>query len=177
MRTLLLLLLAWAALPASAQQRIAYVDSEFVLDQVTEYRTAQANLDNLAQQWQTELDGLQRELDELVRDYEARELLFTDEERERKRQEIAAKEQEVESRRIQRFGPEGELFREQQRQMRPIQERVLEAIDEVAKEEDYDYVFDKSGDFLFLYARPQLDISDLVLDELGIETAQSRAGR
>lgn len=178
MRVLSLLLLALAAaVPANAQQRIAYVDSEFLLDQITEYRTAQSNLDRLAQQWQGELDQLQREVDELVRDYEARELLFTDEERDRKRDEIAAKEQELESRRIQRFGPEGELFREQQRQMRPIQERVLEAIDQVAKDEDYDYVFDKSGDFLFLYARPQLDISDLVLDELGIETTQTQAGR
>lgn len=160
-----------------AQQRIAYVDSEFLLDQITEYRTAQSNLDRLAQQWQGELDQLQREVDDLARDFEARELLFTDEERDRKRQEIVAKEQELESRRIQRFGPEGELFREQQRQMRPIQERVLEAIDQVARDEDYDYVFDKSGDFLFLYAKTDHDISDLVLDELGIETTQSQAGR
>ena len=178
MRAFSLLLLTLAvAVPAAAQQRIAYIDSERVLDQITEYRTAQDNLDRLAQQWQTELDGLQREVDELVRDYEARELLFTDEERDRKRQEIAQRQQELESRRTQRFGPEGELFREQQRQMRPIQERVLEAIDQVASDEDYDYVFDKSGDFLFLYARPQLDISDLVLDELGIETTQAQGGR
>ncbi|MEM1041526.1 MAG: OmpH family outer membrane protein [Bacteroidota bacterium] len=178
MRRIPLLLLALAvAVPAVAQQRIAYVDSEFLLDQITEYRTAQSNLDRLAQQWQGELDQLQREVDELARDYEARELLFTDDERERKRQEIAAKEQELESRRIQRFGPEGELFREQQRQMRPIQERVLEAIDRVAQDEEYDFVFDKSGDFLFLYANVDLDISDLVLDELGIETTQAQGGR
>ncbi len=176
MRVLSLLLLVLSvAVPAMAQQRIAYVDSEFLLDQITEYRTAQSNLDRLAQQWQGELDQLQREVDELVRDFEARELLFTDEERDRKRQEIVAKEQELESRRIQRFGPEGELFREQQRQMRPIQERVLEAIDQVARDEDYDFVFDRSGDFLFLYAKTDHDISDLVLDELGIETTQ--AGR
>lgn len=170
----LLLLTLLAAVPAVAQQRIAYIDSEAVLEQITEYRTVQANLDRLAQQWQTELDQLQREVDELVRDFEARELLFTETERERKRQEIAAKEQELDSKRIQRFGPEGELFREQQRQMRPVQERVLTAIEEVSQAENYDYVFDKSGDFLFLYARPQLDISDLVLEELGIDA--NRAG-
>lgn len=167
------LLLALAA-PASAQQRIAYLDSEYVLDRVTEYRTAQASLDRLAQQWQGELDGLQRELDALVREFEARELLYTEEERQRQRDAIAAKEQEIETRRLQRFGPEGELFREQQRLMRPIQERVLEAVSEVAEAENYDYVFDKSGDFLFLFLRPQFDISDLVLDELGIEV--NRAG-
>ncbi len=169
----ILLLTLLAAAPVAAQQRIAYIDSEAVLQQITEYRTVQANLDRLAQQWQTELDELQREADALARDFEARELLFTETERERKRAEIAAKEQELAAKRTQRFGPEGELFREQQRQMRPVQERVLAAIEEVAQSEDYDYVFDKSGDFLFLYARPQLDISDLVLEELGID---SRAG-
>ncbi len=175
MRALLFLLLTLAAAaPTAAQERIAYIDSEFVLDQITEYRTAQENVNRLAEQWQAELDGLQREVDALARDYEARELLFTDEERERKQQEIDAKQQELEARRIQRFGPEGELFREQQRQMRPVQERVLEAIDQVAEDENYDYVFDKSGDFLFLYAKPNLDISDLVLDELGIETQAGR---
>lgn len=173
MRLLLLSLLTLLAVaPAAAQQRIAYIDSESVLDQITEYRTVQANLDRLAQQWQAELNQLQQQVDALVRDFEARELLFTETERERKRAEITAKEQELDSKRTQRFGPEGELFREQQRQMRPVQERVLAAIEEVAEAEDYDYVFDKSGDFLFLFARPQLDISDLVLEELGIETGR-----
>jgi outer membrane protein len=174
MRLLLTLLLTLAvAAPAAAQERIAYVDSAFILDRITEYRTVQSNLDRLAQQWQSELDALQREVEALVRDFEARELLFTEAERERKRREIRAKEQELESKRIQRFGPEGEFFREQQRQMRPVQERLLEAIEEVAEAEDYDYVFDKSGDFLFLYARPQYDISDLVLQELGIDSPRT----
>lgn len=171
--SILVLTLALAA-PASAQQRIAYIDSESVLGQITEYRTVQANLDRLAQQWQAELAELQQEIDALERDFEARELLFTESERERKREEIRARKQEMESRRTQRFGPDGEFFREQQRQMRPVQERLLDAIEQVAKDEEYDYIFDKSGDFLFLYARPELDISDLVLEELGIDT--QRAG-
>lgn len=175
MRLLSILLLTLAvAAPAAAQQRIAYIDTESILSQITEYRTVQANLDRLAQQWQAELTELQREVDALERDFEARELLFTEAERERKREEIRAKKQEMESRRTQRFGPDGEFFREQQRQMRPVQERLLDAIEQVAKDEEYDYVFDKSGDFLFLYARPELDISDLVLEELGIDS--QRAG-
>lgn len=168
----LLLVLALAA-PAAAQQRIAYLDSEYVLERITEYRTAQAALDRLAQQWQNELAALRQEADALELDFEARELLYTEEERQRQRDAIAAKEQEIESRRLQRFGPDGELFREQQRLMRPIQERILEAVKEVAEAENYDYVFDKSGEYLFLYLRPQLDISDLVLDELGIEVGRA----
>lgn len=170
----LLLLLCAAAAPAAAQQRVAYLDSDYLLERITEYRTAQSNLDRLAQQWQAELDELQREIDALAREFEARELLYTEEERRRERDAIAAKEQELESRRLQRFGPDGELFREQQRLMRPIQERVLDAVKEVAEAENYDYVFDKSGEYLFVYLRPQLDISDLVLDELGIEVGRGR---
>lgn len=174
MRLLLTLFLLVAfAVPAAAQERVAYLDSEYVLERISEYRTAQSTLDRLAQQWQTELDGMQQEVDVLVRDFGARELLYTEEERQRQEAEIAGKEQELESRRLQRFGPDGELFREQQRLMRPIQERVLAAVEEVAQEEDYDYVFDKSGDYLFLYLKPQLDISELVLDELGIETGRT----
>lgn len=169
----LVLTLALAA-PALAQQRIAYIDSESILGQISEYRTVQANLDRLAQQWQAELAELRQEIDALERDFEARELLFTEAERERKLEEIRARKQEMESRRTQRFGPDGEFFREQQRQMRPVQERLLDAIEQVAKDEEYDYVFDKSGDFLFLYARPELDMSDLVLEELGIDA--QRAG-
>ena len=160
------------AAPAAAQQRVAYLDSDYVLERISEYRTAQSTLDNLARQWQTELDGMQAEVDALVRDFGARELLYTEEERQLRRDEIARREQELESRRIQRFGPEGELFREQQRLMRPIQERILTAVEVIAKAEDYDYVFDKSGEYLFLYLRPQLDISDLVLDELGVEVGR-----
>lgn len=160
------------ASPARAQQRIAYVDSEYILSQVTEYRTAQSSLDRQAQQWQSELQEMQAEIDQLQQDFEARELLYTEEEREQRRQELRGLRSEMEAFRLQKFGPDGELFREQQRLMRPIQERVLEAIEEVALADNYDYIFDKSGDYLFLYARPQLDVSDLVLEELGIEPTQ-----
>lgn len=158
-----------AAGPAAAQQRIGYVDSELILERVTEYRTAQNSLDRLAQQWQTEIQALQRELDGMERDFAAREILFTEEERQRNRQAIDAKAQEVETLRLRYFGPEGELFREQQRLMRPIQERVLEAIEAVAEDGNYDFVFDKAGDYLFLYVKPQHDLSELVLEELGID--------
>lgn len=166
---ILLLAALGAARPAAAQQKIGYVDSELILARVSEYRTAQSSLDRMAQQWRSEIQALQRELDGLERDFGAREILFTEEERQRNRQEIDAKAQEIESLRLRYFGPEGELFREQQRLMRPIQEQVLEAIETVAKEGNYDYVFDKAGDYLFLYLRPQHDLSELVLDELGID--------
>ena len=132
----------------------------------------------MAQEWQAELETRQREVDELFQEYQARELLYTSEERQRKRDEIVQAEEEVERLRMRYFGPEGELFREQERLMRPLQERVLAAIEEVATADGYDYVFDKSGDYLFMFAREQFDLSDDVLEELGIDLESAgRTGR
>lgn len=157
--------------PAAAQHRIGHVDSEFILARLPEYAAAQQQLDRLAQQWQEELDALAAEIAELERVFEAREILYTDEERARRRAEIAARRRDLDGLRLRYFGPEGELFREQARLLRPIQERVLAAIEEVARDENLDYVFDRSGDFLFLYARPQLDLSQRVLEVLGLGPA------
>jgi outer membrane protein len=172
------LALCFAAPAAQAQQTIGYVDSEYILGQIPEYQTIQQNIDRLAQEWQQEIEARQGELDELFAEYQARELLYTSEERRQKREEIVRAEEELERLRTRYFGPEGELFQEQDRQMRPLQERVLEAIEEVATRDGYDYVFDKSGDFLFLFTRDQNDLSDLVLEELGIDLEdQQRTGR
>ncbi len=165
------LLLAGAA-PAAAQQKIAYIDSEYILSRTPEYASVQQEVDRLADEWQKELVDRKREVDDLFAEYQARELLYTNEERNRRREEILRAEEEVERLRAKYFGPDGDLFVQQEQLMRPIQERILEAIEEVATAEGFDYVFDKSGDFLFLYARPQFDLSDKVLEELGIDVDQ-----
>lgn len=155
---------------AHAQQSMAYIDSDFILNQTPEYQTIQQQLDRIAEEWQSELDERRQELDQQFREYQARELLYTNEERQRRRQEIVRSEEELEQLRVRYFGPEGEIFAEQERLMRPLQERILEAVERVANAEGYDYVFDKSGEFLFMFARPQYDLSNDVLQELGIDT-------
>ena len=82
-------------------------------------------------------------------------------------------EEDIERLRIKYFGPEGDLFRQQETLMRPLQEKILAAIEEVALAEGYDYVFDRKGEFLFMFAREQYDLSDKVLAELGIDTSAS----
>ena len=154
---------------ASAQQKLGYVDSEYILAKTPEYVSVQQQLDRAANEWNTELDQLSRDIEEQFRDYQARELLYTQEERQRKRQDIVASEEDLERKRAQYFGPDGEIFSQQEQLMRPIQERILTAVEEVAIQEGYDYIFDKSGDFLFLFARDNWDISDKVLEELGID--------
>jgi outer membrane protein len=159
-----------------AQQSIGYVDSEYILSETPEYATVQQQLDRAAEEWRQELEERRTEVDEMFREYQARELLYTNEERQREREAIVRAEEEAEQLRMQYFGPDGELFQEQERLMRPIQERVLAAIEEVAAREGYDYVFDKGGDFLFMYAREQYDLSDDVLQELGIDIENNATG-
>lgn len=154
---------------ATAQQRIAYIDSEYILNQTPEYATIQQTIDRLEQQWRRELQQKRDTIASLHREYQSRELLYTEEEREQKQQEIAQAEQEMENLRQRYFGPNGALYQRQRELMRPLQERILTAVEEVATAEGYDYVFDKSGDFLFMFAREQYDVSDRVLRELGIE--------
>ena len=156
------------AAPAAAQQKLGYIDSDRVLDRMPEYRTAQGELDRLAATWQGEVDGLAREADALEAEFAAREILYTDEERGRQLEALAAKRQAHDALRRRYFGPEGELFREQQARLRPVQERLLAAVEAVAADGEYDYVFDRAGDYVFLYARPRYDLTDLVMDELGL---------
>lgn len=158
-----------APAPAAAQQKIGYIDSEYILGQLPEYATVQQRLDRLSQQWEGEIEEQQSAVSELVAEFEARRLLYTDEERQRRQEEIGQARQDVENLRQRYFGPDGELYRRQKDLVRPIQERVLGAVDAVARGEGYDYVLDKSGPALFMYANENHDLTDEVLDELGID--------
>ncbi len=172
---LLLSLTIFGALPALAQQKIGYVDAEKVLQRMPEYATVQQTLERQQTEWQGEVQRRRQEVDRLFRDYQARELLYTQEERQRRREEIARAEQEADQLRTRYFGPEGELFTQQNALMKPLQERILAAVEAVAGRDGYDYVFDRTGDFLFLFARPQHDVTDRVLRELGIRDTTTPA--
>ena len=167
-RFLPVLALAAFALPAAAQQKVGFVDSERILALMPEYRTAQQDVDRLATQWQAEVDAVAQEADGLQADYSARELLYTAEERTRGLADITARRQAADALRRRYFGPDGELFREQQTRLRPVQERLLTAIETVATDGDYDFVFDRTGEIVFLYARSRNDLTDRVLDQLGL---------
>lgn len=175
--SLILTILFGATCLASAQQKIGYVDTELILRQVPEYATVQQNLDRLASEWKIELDRMQREIDASFQEYQSRELLYTADERQSKQTGIISQEEELEQFRIRHFGPEGELFKRQEQMMRPIQERILEAVEEVATSGGYDYVLDKSSSTIFLFYRDQYDLSINVLQEMGIDTEGIQATR
>ena len=172
-----LLLGPFLSAPAQAQQKIGYIDSAYILEQMPEYATVQQKLDQAESEWEAEIEEQRQQLRELQDEYRARELLYTEEERKRKQQAIEDTRNQIATLRERYFGPDGELYSRQQTLMRPIQERILAATEEVATAEGYDYVFDKSGDFLFLFARNQYNLSDDVLRELGINVDPSSEQR
>ena len=159
-----------------AQQRIGYVDTEYILNQLPEYTSVQQKLDQLEQRWREEIQSQQERVETLEAEFEAREVLYTEEERQRRRESIQQARKKVEQLRQQYFGPEGRLYTRQQELMRPIQERVLSAVESVATEAGYDYVLDRKGETLFLFARDEHGLNDQVLRELGINVDQSEGG-
>lgn len=162
----------WGGSTTAHAQEIGYVDTEYVLNQIPEYATVQQKLDKLEQKWRSEIQEKEREIQKLEQEFEARELLYTEEERKKKQQAIRRARREVEQLRQKYFGPEGQLYSRQKDLMRPLQERILKAAENVATSEGYDYVVDKKGEALFLYARDEHDLSDKVLRELGITVDQ-----
>lgn len=162
---------------AQAQQKIGYVDTEYILEKMPEYATVQQRLDELEQKWRKEIQQKRAEVEKLEQEFEARELLYTEEERNRKQRAIEQARKDVEQLRQKYFGPEGQLYSRQKDLMRPIQERILKATESVATADGYDYVVDKKGEALFLYAREEHDLSDRVLRELGINVNREGGGQ
>ncbi|WP_022835102.1 OmpH family outer membrane protein [Salisaeta longa] len=159
-----------------AQQTIGYINSKDILQQLPEYATVQQKLQQLEQEWRAELEKQRAKVEEMESEFEARALLYTPEERKARREAIAQARKAVEEKRRQYFGPNGRFYQRQQELMRPIQERILSAVEEVARIEGYDYVFDKSGDYLFMFARPQYNLNDQVLRVMGVTPNQQQRG-
>jgi len=158
---------------ANAQdQKMGYIDSDYILNNLPEYEGVEKRLNVLADQWQKELDKMNQEIEELRKEYEAKEILFTEEVREERKKEIQAKIEERDSFKKQKFGPEGDYFSKQKELLNPIQRKVMKAVTTVAEREGYDYVFDRSGEMRFMYTKAEWDLSKEVLLEMGIETEQ-----
>lgn len=162
----LLFVLMLATVLAGAQ-KFAYVDSQYILDNIPEYAEAQAQIDELSQQWQKEIEAKFAEVDKMYQDYQAQSVLLPEDMKKKKEQEIVDKEREAKNLQKLRYGKDGDLFKKRQELVKPIQERIYNAIQEIATESNYMLVFDKSGSLSMMYANPKYDISDDVLDNMG----------
>jgi outer membrane protein len=153
----------------SFAQRYAIIDTKQILDQVPAYKAAQKQLDDIAATWQKEIDGQQAELDKMYKDFDAEQVMLSDDLKKKREDQILTKEKNVRNLQRQRFGFEGDLFKKRQDLVKPIQDKVYNAVQKLAVQRGYDFVLDKSEGITVIFADPKLDKSDDVLRELGIK--------
>ncbi len=162
-----MLLLGMTSVNAQQNQRIAYVDSDYILENIPEYGDAQEEINQLSKQWEKEITALFQEAQELDREYQSESVLLSEDQKRKKKDAITAKRQEAEALRMQYYGPEGELYTKRAELIQPIQEKVYNAINQIAMTKNYAFVFDKASGTTMLYCNEKNDISDDVLDEIG----------
>ena len=160
-------LLSFLAFTMIQAQKFAYVDSQYILDNLPEFTEAQAQLDELSTQWQTEIEAKFAEVEKMRQDFQAQAVLLPEDMKRKKEVDILDKEKDAKTLQRQRFGKDGDLMKKRQELVKPIQEKVYNAIQEICTSNNYALVFDKSGALTIMYANPKYDISDEVLDNLG----------
>jgi len=161
---IILLSLGIAAQPAA---KFGYVDSDYILSEIPEYKAAQTELDKTSEKWQKELEVKFKEVEKLNKAYQADAILLTDEMKKKREQEISTREKEAKEFQKQKFGVDGELFKKRQELVKPIQDKVYNAIKSVAEKKGLGVIMDKSGQLTILYVNPKYDQSDDVLELLG----------
>ncbi len=147
--------------------KFGYVDTDYILSQIPEFKAAQAEMDKTSVQWQKEMEGKFAEIDKLYKAYQADAILLTEDMKKKRENEIINKEAEAKELQKQRFGVDGELFKKRQELVKPIQDKVYNAIKIVAEKNALGFVLDKSGQISILYANTKYDRSDDVLTYLG----------
>ena len=163
-------LLLLCMVQASAQMKIAYFNSEAVMKQLPDAQDAQKQLDQFVADWQQELNKMQDEWKKKFDDYDKRKLIMTEQRRADAERELRDMDQKIVDFRTQKFGQNGELFNKQNELMKPVQDRVFKAVQDIAREDGYDYVFDKSGDILLMYANEKYDLTQKVFAKLKVTT-------
>lgn len=148
-------------------QKIGYVDTDYILGSIPEYKAAQSEIDKQSVEWQKEIESKYAEIDKLYKSYQADQILLTDDMKKKRENEIINKEKEVKELQKQRFGVDGELFKKRQELVKPIQDKVYNAVKAVAERAGLAIIFDKSGALAILYSNPKYDKSEEVLSYLG----------
>ena len=157
---------AAAAFGASAQ-KFALVNMDYVLRNLPDYEMANEQLNQVSQRWEKEIVALQKEAETMSKNYQADMVFLTQEQQNKRAEEVAAKEKEVAELRSKYFGPEGELYKKRQSLMKPIQENIYNAVKAVSEERKYQVIFDRASSQSIIFASPTIDVSNEVLAKLG----------
>jgi len=167
-RFFILLLFTLLSFSRGMAQKIGYIDSKFILAKMPEYKQANAELGTQSQKWQTEIEGLRSEVDKLRKEYMAEEVLLTEDMKKERQTAIAKKDKEAKDAQNKAFGFEGMYFLKKQELIKPLQDKVFDAVEKVCKKKKIAIMFDKAGDLVMIYTNPAHDYTDFVLEELGL---------
>ena len=149
-------------------QKYAIIDTRYILDKMPDYKAAQKQLDDIAADWQKDIDGKQTELDNMYKSFEAEQVMLSDDLKKKREDQLFNKEKTLRDLQRKRFGFEGDLFKKRQEFIKPIQDKVYNAVQKMAVQRGYDFVLDKSEGITIIFADPKLDKSEDVLKDLGV---------
>ncbi len=150
-------------------QKYVFVDSEYILKNIPAYEAANEQLSQLSNVWQKEIESSFKEVTALYEAYQTENIFLSNEMKKKKEEEIVEKEKNAKALQNKYFGQEGELFKKREALIQPIQDEIYSAILEIAGEKSYAAVFDKASGIGIMYSDPKFDISDVVLERLGIK--------
>ncbi|HZX75461.1 MAG TPA: OmpH family outer membrane protein [Cyclobacteriaceae bacterium] len=149
-------------------QKFGYYDSEFVLSKMPEYAKAQGEIDQLSSAWEKDVTEMQRKINGLYSAFQAEQVLMTEEMKKERLEEIAKKEEELKNYQKKVFGFGGLFFLKKQELIKPLQDKVFDAVEKVCKTNRLAILFDKSGELVMVYTDPRHDYTDFILEELGL---------
>tara|TARA_Y100001954_G_scaffold149778_1_gene159261 strand:+ start:5677 stop:6192 length:516 start_codon:yes stop_codon:yes gene_type:complete len=151
----------------SYAQKFAYVDTDYILTKVPEFIQAEEKINDFTKQWQSEIESAYTEVEQMYRDYQSEQVLLTSDMKLKREEAIISKEKLVQSLQQKYFGTNGELYKKRQELIKPIQDRIFDAVQQLAANNKYSVIFDASSDLIMLYSNPDLDKSDKVLELMG----------
>jgi len=169
MKKIILLTFFSAMAVMGFSQKYAIIDTRYILDRIPDYKTAQKQLDDIAAGWQKDIDTKQAELDNMYKAFEAEQVMLSDDLRKKREDQLFNKEKDLRDLQRKRFGFEGDLFKKRQELIKPIQDKVYNAVQKMAVNRGYDFVLDKSEGITIIFADPKLDKSEDVLKDLGVK--------
>ena len=152
----------------TSAQRFGYIDTDFILNKMPEYAKAQEEIDQLSEAWEKEIQEMDRKIKGMYSDLQAEQVLLTEEMKKERQTAIQKKEADLKEYQKKVFGFGGLFFLKKQELIKPIQDKVWDAVDKVAKQNNLAIVFDKAGELVMIYTDPRYDYTDFVLEELGL---------
>jgi outer membrane protein len=149
-------------------QRFGYVDTKYILEKMPEYKKAQDEINQLSDAWEKEIKEMAKKIEAMYSAYQAEQVLLTDEMKKDRTDAIKGKEAELKEYQRKVFGFDGLFFLKKQELIKPIQDKVWDATEKVAKQNNLAILFDKAGELVMIYTDPRYDYTDFVLEELGL---------